>query len=99
MCMTSFHPPLEKYYFASVRGLASNRSERPCLAARTLLLQTSRSALLRSVVIFVKYRAQGFYPYDIAKFHQQLQEQLYIRVLPAIVGRAQLRRRGGRVRP
>jgi hypothetical protein len=31
-------PPLEKYYFASVRGLASNRSERPCLAARTLLL-------------------------------------------------------------
>jgi hypothetical protein len=31
-------PSLEKYYFASVRGLASIRSKRPCLAARTLLL-------------------------------------------------------------
>ena len=30
-------PPLEKYYITSVRGLASNCSERPCLAARTLL--------------------------------------------------------------
>ena len=53
MCTTSFHPPLEKYYFASVRGLASNRSERPCLAARTLLLVDF--AILHSVVIFVKY--------------------------------------------
>ena len=48
--------------------------------------QTSRSAFLRSVVIFVKYRAQGFHPYDIAKFHQQLQEQLCIRVLAATAG-------------
>ena len=47
-------PPSEKYYFASVRGLASNRSERPCLAARTLLL--ADFAILHSVVIFVKHR-------------------------------------------
>ena len=86
MCMTSFHPPSEKYYFASVRGLASNRSERPYLAARTLLLADFAMAFLRSVVIFVKYRAQGFHPYDIAKFHQQLQERLCIRVLPATAG-------------
>ena len=46
--------PLEKYYFALVRGLASNRSERPCLAARTLLL--ADFAILHSVVIFVKHR-------------------------------------------
>ena len=33
------HPPLaKKKYFASVRGFANNHSERPCLAARTLLL-------------------------------------------------------------
>jgi hypothetical protein len=37
MCTTSFYPPLEKYYFALVRGLASNRSKRRYLAARTLL--------------------------------------------------------------
>jgi hypothetical protein len=41
-------PPLEKYYFASVRGLASNRSERLCLAARTLLL--ADFAMLSSAV-------------------------------------------------
>jgi hypothetical protein len=42
---TSFHPPLEKYYFASVRGLAkspptvqSNCSKRMCLHARTFLV-------------------------------------------------------------
>lgn len=53
MCTTGFYPPLEKYFFASVRGLARNHSERPCLAARTLLL--ADFAILRSVVIFVKY--------------------------------------------
>ena len=51
MCMTSFHPPSEKYYFASVRGLARNCSERPC---RTLLL--ADFAILHSIAIFVKYR-------------------------------------------
>ena len=42
MCTTSFHPPLEKYYFASARELAkspptvhSNCSEAICLAVRT----------------------------------------------------------------
>src|ERR1700722_3129123 len=61
--------------------------------------QTSQSAFLHSVVIFVKYRTQGFHPYDIAKFHRQLQEQLCIRVLAATAGGAQLRGRGRRARP
>ena len=63
-------PPLEKYYFALVRGLASNRSERPCLAARTLLLADF---------------ATGLPPQCRAKFHQQLQRQRYIRVLATTI--------------
>ena len=37
-------------------AIHSNCSEAVCLAARTLLLADLRSAFLRSVVIFVKYR-------------------------------------------
>ena len=58
-------PPLEKKVdFATVRGspnrhqlyIHSNCSETVCLAARALLLVDLRLAVLRSVVIFVKYR-------------------------------------------
>ena len=42
MCTTSFHPPLEKYYFASVLELAKSLptvcSERMCLHARAFLV-------------------------------------------------------------
>ena len=75
-------PPPKKYYFASVRGLASNRSERPYLAARTLLLADPAT----SVVIFIKYR-KGFHLYGIAKFCRLLKRQRYIRVLATIIRR------------
>jgi hypothetical protein len=62
MCTTSFHPPLEKYYFASARELAkspptvhSNCSEAICLAVRTFLSSGLEATFLRSVIIFVKY--------------------------------------------
>jgi len=100
MCTTSFHPPSEKKnYFASVRGLASNRSERPCLAARTLLLADFAIGLPPQCCDLCQI-SWGFHQYDIIKFHRQLQEQLCIRVLAATAGGgAQLRGRGGRVRP
>ena len=49
--MTSFTPPLAKFYFALVRGLASKRSERPCLAVRTSKLFTPQS-----LIVFITYR-------------------------------------------
>jgi hypothetical protein len=56
MCTTSFTPPsLEKYYFASVRGLAIVANAHAWLQ-ELYFWQTSRLAFLRSVVIFVKYR-------------------------------------------
>ena len=51
MCMTCFTPPLAKFYFAMVRGLASKRSESPCLAVRTSKLFTPQS-----LIVFITYR-------------------------------------------
>ena len=84
MCTTSFHPPLEKYYFASVRGLASNRSERPCLAARTLLLADFAIGLPPQCRDLCQI-SWGFHPYDIAKFRRPLKRQRCIRVLATTI--------------
>jgi hypothetical protein len=46
--------------------------------------QTSRSALLRSVVIFVKYREVSTHTI-FTKFYQQLQRQRCIRVLATTI--------------
>jgi len=55
-------PPLEKYYFASVRDLAkspptvySNCSEAIYLAIRTFTSGGLKAVFLHSVIIFVKY--------------------------------------------
>ena len=51
MCMTSFTPPLAKFYFAMVRGLVSKHSKRPCLA-----VGTSKLFMSQSLIVFVTYR-------------------------------------------
>jgi len=79
-------PPLKKKNFATVREPAkspptvhSNFSEAVCLAART---SGQRSAFLRSVVIFVKYREVRYCQIPSTS----LQRQRCTRVLAATAG-------------
>jgi hypothetical protein len=66
-------PPLEKYYFALVRGLARNRSERPCLAARTLLLADFATGLPPQYRNLCQI-SWGFHPYDICQISSAITE-------------------------
>ena len=85
MCMTSFHPPLQKNIislrYAGSRAIVANAH---AWLQELYFWQTPRPAFLRSVVIFVKYR-KGFHPYSIAKFRRPLKKQRYIRVLATTI--------------
>src|ERR1700728_2446378 len=99
MCTTSFHPPLEKYYFASVRGLASNRSERPCLAARTLLLADFAIGLPPQCRDLCQILCTRFSPVRYRQISSTIAGTALYSRFGGYSGGAQLRGRGGRVCP
>ena len=98
MCTTSFHPPLEKYYFASVRGLASNRSKRPCLAARTLLLADFAIGLPPQCRDLYQISCTRFLPVRYHQISSAIAGTAFYSRFGGHSGGAQLRGRGGRVR-
>ena len=99
MCTTSFHPPLEKYFFASLRGLASNRSERPCLAARTLLLADFAIGLPPQCCNLCQISCTRFSPVRYRQISSAIAGTALYSRFGGQSGGAQLRGRGGRVRP
>ena len=99
MCITSFYPPSEKYYFASVRGLASNRSERPCLTARTLLLADFATGLPPQCRDLCRISCTRFSPVRYRQILSAIAGTALYSRFAGHSGGAQLRGRGGRVRP
>ena len=99
MCTTSFHPPLEKYYFASVRRLARNRSERPYLAVRTLLLADFAIGLPPQCCNLCQISCTRFSPVRYRQISSAIAGTALYSRFGGHSGGAQLSGRGGRVRP